>query len=733
MDVLTEHTPMTRLLSDRGAFDRHPFVLIDVGCAGGIDGAWRAFGPSLVAHAYDPDVAACEDAQAQEPFEGVRYHARHVGLPDSHPFVQRRREDAARWPNTNIWDRITAGYLAARVEKVPPATPLTPPAASDPPPAAPRRMADPSDVIGVGDIVRIEGLSTVDFLKIDVDGPDLEVLESARETLTTSRVLGVGMEVNWFGSANPTEHTFHHTDRLLREEGFTLFGLTVRRYSRTDLPAPFEREAFAYTRFGQPYQGDAIYLRDLAAGHLAAIAAEYPTEKLIKLACLYELARLPDCAAEVLNHFERRLWEVEDRQALLDALTPPLLGEQLSYRRYTARFEREPELFLPSAGSAPTAEAGAPGSGAAVTRSVSDRIKGRIVWQYATMRSHYATVRSLRGRRRVIREDQEEGLAARLRSDFLHRAPNGLIHSVAEGLAHARPLGLDPGWQQRLPGDDEGQLTLLRRDIWAHYREHRIDRPIDFRWYERLRIRLYLGNDLSLCLYVLGAFEPNEFVFLRSALEPGMVVLDGGANEGLFSLYAARRVGSSGAVLAVEPSTREFERLEANVALNRLDNVRAFKLALGSRVGEARLAVARSRHAGMNAIDAGDPGGGLADWAASRETVDLETIDELVARSGLERLDLVKLDVEGSEVDALDGARATIERFQPTILLEAEEARLASQGRSKQDLVQALGELGYELWAFDAGSAQLRRANLPLEPAGNAIAAPPGWCPPVLG
>lgn len=111
----------------------------------------------------------------------------------------------------------------------------------------------------------------------------------------------------------------------------------------------------------------------------------------------------------------------------------------------------------------------------------------------------------------------------------------------------------------------------------------------------------------------------------------------------------------------------------------------------------------------------------------------LETIDQLVARSDLDRLDLVKLDIEGSEVDALDGATATIERFHPTIMLEAEEARLASQGRSKEDLARALDELGYELWVFDAASAQLRAANRPLEPEGNGIAAPRGWRPPVLG
>jgi FkbM family methyltransferase len=274
---------------------------------------------------------------------------------------------------------------------------------------------------------------------------------------------------------------------------------------------------------------------------------------------------------------------------------------------------------------------------------------------------------------------------------------------------------------------------LIKRDIWAHYRDNGLDKPIVYHWYDGLRLKLYLGNDLSLCLYVLGTFEPNEFVFLRTVLEAGMVALDGGANEGLFSLYAARRVGSRGTVLAVEPSTREFARMEANIALNRLDNIRTFKVALGSRVGEATLAVAKSAHAGMNAIEADNPGEPVAGWADSREPVSLETIDDLVDRSGLHRLDLLKLDIEGSEVDALDGARATIERFRPTILLEAEEARLASQSRTKADLTAVLEGFGYELWVFDGGSGQLRRAQPPGEPEGNAVAAPRGWRPPVLG
>jgi hypothetical protein len=72
-------------------------------------------------------------------------------------------------------------------------------------------------------------------------------------------------------------------------------------------------------------------------------------EKLIKLACVYELIGLPDCAAEVLNRFRLRLDAFGDTEALLDALTPQLLGEKVTYRQYISKFAKEPHLFLPSA------------------------------------------------------------------------------------------------------------------------------------------------------------------------------------------------------------------------------------------------------------------------------------------------------------------------------------------------------------------------------------------------
>lgn len=97
----------------------------------------------------------------------------------------------------------------------------------------------------------------------------------------------------------------------------------------------------------------------------------------------------------------------------------------------------------------------------------------------------------------------------------------------------------------------------------------------------------------------------------------------------------------------------------------------------------------------------------------AHETVPLETIDALVGRWALQQLDVVKLDIEEAEVDAVEGAFSALSRFRPTILLEAEDARSATQGRTKLDLERAMAQIGYELWGLNGRSGQLRRAEPP--------------------
>ena len=209
MEGLVSHTPMTDLLRERGVFDRHPFVLIDVGCAGGIAEPWRAFGPSLIAHGYDPDVGACEEAQAREQFPGVRYHAairRAARVAPVRPASTRRGRPLARHEHLGARHRGAHGRKEGRRRKA--ASPHRLRAWPTPRPSSAWTRSSARS----GSRPSISSRWTW-------TGPTWRCSSRPGRCWPTRQVLGVAVEVNWFGTANPTEHTFHNTDLFLRRAG----------------------------------------------------------------------------------------------------------------------------------------------------------------------------------------------------------------------------------------------------------------------------------------------------------------------------------------------------------------------------------------------------------------------------------------------------------------------------------------------------------------------------------
>jgi FkbM family methyltransferase len=209
-----------------------------------------------------------------------------------------------------------------------------------------------------------------------------------------------------------------------------------------------------------------------------------------------------------------------------------------------------------------------------------------------------------------------------------------------------------------------------------------------------------LGNDLSRQIYIAGCIDPNEFAFLDRYLQPGMTFFDAGANEGVYTIFAAQRVGSGGTVWAFEPSPREFDRLRSNLHLNGLDlpNLRLFPFALADRSGRAQLTIAEDEHAGQNTL------GKFAYEtvaAAEKHMVDLRRLDDLVAEQPPARIDVVKLDVEGAELSLLRGAVSTLERYRPIVLFEVSEASLAHQDHRREELLAFLRAQHYTLYLFD--------------------------------
>jgi FkbM family methyltransferase len=270
-----------------------------------------------------------------------------------------------------------------------------------------------------------------------------------------------------------------------------------------------------------------------------------------------------------------------------------------------------------------------------------------------------------------------------------------MLRGLASALAVLAPLRRVPGWRfgSFLEADD--LATFIRYALWLALRGRGV---VMVPWHANTRLRLQMGNDLSQAIFVGGHYEPNEFAVLEGVLHPGMTMIDAGANEGAYTIYAAARVGPVGRVMAIEPSPRELERLRANLELNNAANVTVVPAALAERPGHVELQIAEEAHAGQNTFGSFIYAGV---GSSGRVSVTTTTIDLLVDEYGLDRVDVIKLDLEGAEERALRGARQTLHRFRPLLILEAAEASLARQGGSAAAVSSLLAEDGYRILKFD--------------------------------
>jgi len=306
---------------------------------------------------------------------------------------------------------------------------------------------------------------------------------------------------------------------------------------------------------------------------------------------------------------------------------------------------------------------------------------------------------------------------------LISQLPASLVLQLAQIVARTQPLKPNPGWYFSVAESNPSAIIRLRRAIWRYCNRKRLQKPIIMTWYDGLKVHVYLGNDMSRMLFIGGCMEPNEFFFLSKVLSRGMIFIDVGANDGSYSLFAARRVGPEGTALAWEPSQREFVRLQANLQLNRLTNVRPLQIALSNRSGHAILRVAGYEHEGQNTL--GDFFVHNDIECSHTEQVILKRLDDLADEEGLKQVDVIKIDVEGAELSVIEGAQRTLTKFHPLLLLELLDAALRYQGSSAEEVLALLKSLGYEIYTFDKASGKPVKARQHSELSDNIIAAHP--------
>ena len=203
-------------------------------------------------------------------------------------------------------------------------------------------------------------------------------------------------------------------------------------------------------------------------------------------------------------------------------------------------------------------------------------------------------------------------------------------------------------------------------------------------------------------------FVEDEVLGLDRLVGPGAVCLDVGAEFGLYTWSLADLVGPTGAVHAVEPQPELGRLLRFGRWLFGAPNVTIHHLALGDEPGTGHLSQPSRgpvRVHGRTFLADGTSGLGSNTEFSRHRSIDVrvDTLDGLVGRLGLTRIDLIKADVEGAEGRLLAGGEGTLRRFRPSLLVELEDRHLDRFDTSSDQVVERLTDLGYEPshWADD--------------------------------
>jgi FkbM family methyltransferase len=218
------------------------------------------------------------------------------------------------------------------------------------------------------------------------------------------------------------------------------------------------------------------------------------------------------------------------------------------------------------------------------------------------------------------------------------------------------------------------------------------------------RLTVRCREHLGLILRGAKAYESRYVVALRSLIEAGQTVFDVGANIGFYSVLFSEWVGPRGRVVAYEPDPENVSLLRRNLHLNQCENVVVRSVALGSECGRDTFSVDRvtrlTGHLGRGATY------GATIFGTANEdliSVATTTLEDEVKQFGTP--DVVKIDIEGGEYDALTGGAALLKNRQPIIVSEMNSwlEPLKINGTRAAHTARFLRDCGYSLWNLDSG------------------------------
>lgn len=236
----------------------------------------------------------------------------------------------------------------------------------------------------------------------------------------------------------------------------------------------------------------------------------------------------------------------------------------------------------------------------------------------------------------------------------------------------------------------------IRLYVWqmlCYFRPHIIK---SFRLIDGSLFDYPLQSALGQALFI-ESFETSEIQFVRQSLQSDDIFLDVGANGGLYTVIAAKQVGSRGHVYAFEPGERELNLLRHNIAINNLSNVTIIERGVSDQQGTHQFAI--SQDGAMNSLaKTNHPQQKIEAW----ETIETISLDEFVQELNLTKISFIKIDVEGAEHLVFAGAKNILStQNKITILFEASDINASSFGYSVKNFLENLMNLGLTVYHFN--------------------------------
>lgn len=265
-------------------------------------------------------------------------------------------------------------------------------------------------------------------------------------------------------------------------------------------------------------------------------------------------------------------------------------------------------------------------------------------------------------------------------------------------------------WLVRQPAFRRSPILVSARVVAWEFRM-RFEKPVTVQFDGGVPIRLVPHEGASRLTYYFGLADPAEFAVMDGYLSPGMTVIDVGANIGLNSIFAARRVRPGGRCVSIEPDRYNFLRLQENLAAaaDSSADIIAIHAACGAVDGDCVQVVHNSRDTSRTHVThASAP-------SSDGEFAPLVSVDACAEQLGIERVSFLKVDTEGFEVEVLRGAtRLLSEQRIDVIQIEINLAALAAMGADSHGISRILHEAGmiHCRWNFSASCFEVEKPGV---------------------